>query len=221
MYTVRLDAAQTEKVIHTLPRALGLGAVDLLLTAYLQAVGEWIGDTDLLVNFSGHGRAEMDTDLDLSRTVGWFTAVYPVRFELGSGVGLAERAHAVHRRLAEVPNLGAGYGVLRYLRKDQVARNLRSARPPQMSFVYLGEFRSSTAEDPSSGTLSRLVPLEARRGSIVDTHFEYPLSLSISVTDGELKASWIHRADLIATETVQSLAASWADAILQAGTEEH
>ena len=92
--------------------------------------------------------ARRSRDVDLSRTVGWFTSLFPVRLDPGTSISRklwrAERAlgRAVKRikeQLRAVPNNGLGYGLLRYLNPQAVAQ-LASLPAPQIGFNYLGRF---------------------------------------------------------------------------------
>ena len=78
----------------------------------------------VLVDVEGHGREEVSADIDLSRTVGWFTSLYPVRLDvggvdveeaLGGGAALGRALKLIKEQLRAVPGNGLGYGLLRYL----------------------------------------------------------------------------------------------------------
>src|SRR5690606_9134865 len=97
-----------------------------------------------LIALEGHGRENIGTDIDVSRTIGWFTTVYPVLLDLQHHEDIIRQLVAVKEVLHRVPNKGIGYGILRYLSgKDY---NLQ----PQLSFNYLGDFGSSAGTSPSS-----------------------------------------------------------------------
>src|SRR5205085_9267442 len=90
-------------------------------------------------DLEGHGRAELFDDVDLSRTVGWFTAVYPVRLDLTGIDRPGEMLKAIKEQLRSVPHRGIGYGVLRYLSGDvDLVAQLQTLPQPQVSFTYLG-----------------------------------------------------------------------------------
>src|SRR5262249_16422912 len=75
---VALSAEATRALLQQAPRAYRTQVNDLLLAALAQAFAAWTGSPRLLVELEGHGREELFADLDLSRTVGWFTSIYPV-----------------------------------------------------------------------------------------------------------------------------------------------
>ncbi|HEY7511838.1 MAG TPA: amino acid adenylation domain-containing protein, partial [Vicinamibacteria bacterium] len=131
--SVVLDAERTRALLHEVPAASRAAVADLLLTAVLEAFAAWTGRDELLLDLEGHGREDLFEDVDLSRTVGWFTAIYPVRLRRAAG-GRGRAMKGVQEQLRRVPNHGLGYGVLRYL--------TGAARPaaPEVSFNYLGQF---------------------------------------------------------------------------------
>jgi len=215
-HRVQLDSAQTSALLHRTPRALGVGVRDILMTGYLEAVAEWTGATCMRVDLDGHGRTEFSAGLDLSRSVGWFTAVYPVRLELGASPALRDRMHAVRHQLDAVPRGGIGYGVLRYLRGDVVSRTLAAAGQAQLSFNYFGQVSTAARPAADERPLVRLAPRTGEVNPLPAAHHEYPLSLSAAVADGVLTATWSYRCDLIATDTVAMLASRWLDCLRRA-----
>ncbi|MEU2258674.1 condensation domain-containing protein, partial [Nocardia xishanensis] len=154
---VALPAAVTDTVLTTLPEVFHGGVNDGLLTALAVALSSWRGDRGIdtaqaLIGVEGHGREEqVVAGADLSRTVGWFTAMFPVRLDL-AGVDLAEvlaggaaagaAVKTVKEQLRTSTDHGIGYGLLRYL-NDQTGEVLASLPPPQVGFNYLGRFTTT------------------------------------------------------------------------------
>ena len=81
-YSVALEATTTGQLLHVVPPVYHTRINDVLLTALAQAVGQWSGQPQVLVDLEGHGRDVAFSELDLSRTVGWFTTIHPVRLDL-------------------------------------------------------------------------------------------------------------------------------------------
>jgi amino acid adenylation domain-containing protein/non-ribosomal peptide synthase protein (TIGR01720 family) len=153
---VQLPAEVTEAVLTRLPAAFKGTGTDVLLAALALAVNRWSGTgRSTLVRLEGHGREEdVVPGADLSRTVGWFTSMYPARVDV-RGVDLAEvlaGGHAagqaiklVKEQLGGVPDKGLGYGLLRHLNPETAAQ-LADRPVPQIGFNYLG--RVSDADVP-------------------------------------------------------------------------
>ncbi|MET9611076.1 amino acid adenylation domain-containing protein, partial [Streptomyces sp. NPDC006512] len=116
---------------------------DVLLTGFALAVAAWRGDAggEVLVDVEGHGREAVVEGVDLSRTVGWFTSMFPVRLDAGSGGDLGRALKAVKEQLHALPDHGIGFGLLRYSGVDpQAAAVLAGLAKPQIGFNYLGRF---------------------------------------------------------------------------------
>jgi amino acid adenylation domain-containing protein/non-ribosomal peptide synthase protein (TIGR01720 family) len=138
-HVVELPAGLTEQVLGKVPAAFHCGADSVLLTALTAAAARWRGDagTGLLVELEGHGREPWSEDVDISRTVGWFTTQYPVRLDMAAGEDLAESLKRVKEQLRAVPARGLGWGLLRYLNPTTAPR-LAGLPVPDVRFNYLG-----------------------------------------------------------------------------------
>lgn len=94
-----------------------------------------------MVDLEGHGREAIANNIDLSRTVGWFTTIFPVLLTLEGISHPGEALKAVKEQLRNVPNRGIGYGVLRYLCQDAtIITQMQTLPPAQVRFNYLGQF---------------------------------------------------------------------------------
>ncbi|RVW08080.1 amino acid adenylation domain-containing protein [Prescottella agglutinans] len=137
--TVRLTVADTEAVLTAVPALAHADVTDVLVTALRIAVTRWFAEqgraSDLLVDLERHGREELSAGVDLSRTVGWFTNITPVRLPGGSdGV---QALKSVKEALRAAPNGGIGYGMLRYT-NARTAGMLAAGASAQVLFNYLG-----------------------------------------------------------------------------------
>src|SRR6185503_20884979 len=98
----------------------------------------WNNTPVLRVDLEGHGREDLFEDVDLSRTVGWFTTLFPVMLDIRRISHPGEALQAVKEQLRQVPNHGIGYGLLRYLNEDpQVGQQLREQLKTEISFNYM------------------------------------------------------------------------------------
>ncbi|WKX69471.1 condensation domain-containing protein [Streptomyces sp. XD-27] len=129
-HEIWLDADATRALITTLPAAYRTTPDAVLLTALAQAIGAWRGTPELLVALESHGRP---TQVDLSQTVGWFTAVHPVRLDAGDDV------RAVRERLRAQGD-GLGYGIL-------TAAGLLDPVEPEVAWNYLGQFPGAPTDE--------------------------------------------------------------------------
>ena len=127
--SVRLDAEHTRQLLQQAPSAYRTQVNDLLLTALARVLCRWSGHPSALIQLEGHGREALFDDIDLTRSVGWFTSAYPLRLTPHAGQG--DSIKAIKEQLRGVPHKGLGYGVLRYLTDNatrQVWRRCRKRR---------------------------------------------------------------------------------------------
>jgi non-ribosomal peptide synthase protein (TIGR01720 family) len=169
MATVRrvartVPAAAAAVLAGQTPALFGAGVGDVLLAGLAAAVAEWRarhghGSGPLLVEVESHGREHALAGADLSRTVGWFTSVHPVRLDPGAGdfgpvrsggPAAGELVKQVKEQVRAVPGDGLGFGLLRYL-NPATAATLAARPQAQIGFNYLGRFAAAPAGTPQPG----------------------------------------------------------------------
>ncbi|NML37862.1 amino acid adenylation domain-containing protein [Chitinophaga sp. G-6-1-13] len=198
---VRLSAATTECLLTRCYQAYGTEINDILLAALGLAVQEVFGSTEILVRLEGHGREYIGSDVDVTRTVGWFTTMYPVLLDLAYAGDPVRQLIAVKESLHRVPGKGIGYGILRYL----------CGRPyqlqPQIGFNYLGDFGtvSQSEASPSAFTFSG-----AHRGREMPGTRQRDLLLEVSgmVADDVLRLSIDYSREQFEAATISRLSAA-------------
>lgn len=199
-----LDQKDTQTLLQAVPAAYGAQINDILLTALAQTLAEWNGSPVALIDLEGHGREELgEAALDLSRTVGWFTAMYPVLPAVEPGAATAETVTTIQEQLAQVPNKGVGYGLLRYLWPDsEAAERLRELPQAEVSFNYLGQFDRLLPPD-SPFQLSH-EPAGATRSP--QSQRKHLLNINAQVRDGRLEIGWTYSRNHHQKETIVRLA---------------
>jgi amino acid adenylation domain-containing protein/non-ribosomal peptide synthase protein (TIGR01720 family) len=146
-----LGRDQTSILLHRISDVYHTDIDDLLLTSLAQALAHWNGSQVNLVDCEGHGRQDLFRDADVSRTVGWFTSIYPMCLDLSDAVDPGEQLKAIKEQRRRLPRKGVTYGVLRYLNRDLILREQLATLPrPQISFNYLGSIDEVCA-DPILG----------------------------------------------------------------------
>jgi hypothetical protein len=144
--TSSLSPEETRALVQQVPSAYNSQIDDVLLTALARALVPWTGSDSLIVDVEGHGREALFEDVDLSRTVGWFTTVSPVRLELRRGAGPGETLEFVKEQRRATPNRGIGYGLLRYLGEDpETVKALSEQLRSEVLFNYLGQLDQMVA----------------------------------------------------------------------------
>jgi amino acid adenylation domain-containing protein/non-ribosomal peptide synthase protein (TIGR01720 family) len=186
---MQLSERETTILLRELPRLYHTHANDVLLSAVGRVMARWTGDDDVLIDLEGHGREELFDDVDLSRTVGWFTTMFPVALSLPSqnwGVTLK----SVKEQLRAIPRRGLSYGAL----GDKV----QQARA-EVSFNYLGQF------DWPTGRLYRGVGGLDLDASPLHERFHL-VDLVGKVEHKRLEFTWFYSSNVHSEGTIQALA---------------
>jgi non-ribosomal peptide synthase protein (TIGR01720 family) len=158
-------APETTRLLLTdVHRPYGTEINDILLCALGLVIGEWTGQSKLCLNLEGHGREEIMPGMNVSRTVGWFTAQYPVVLEINPDAPLPTLIKMTKESLRSIPHKGIGYGILRYLTASEHSAGLAFPLKPEISFNYLGQFDREVQTDifrPSPYDMGHQISLEA------------------------------------------------------------
>ncbi|WP_030785556.1 non-ribosomal peptide synthase/polyketide synthase [Streptomyces sp. NRRL S-920] len=215
--SVELDEDDTTALLRSAPTAYRTRVNDVLLTALALALARWTGHDRVRLDLEGHGREDLLDGVDLSRTVGWFTTVYPVALQvpdpgdLGQDRDWRSLVKSVRRQLRAVPANGIGYGALRTFGPPEVRERLGAQAHSQVVFNYLGQWdaRPETAD----GGLVR-----AEHGSFGQDHDprdpgSHPVEVVGAVQHGRLAFTWHHRPGLHATAAVRRAAEDFAEAL--------
>ncbi len=208
--TCTLGRDDTHALLHDVPPVYHTRVNEVLLTALVQAFEPWIGAGALLVDVEGHGREDVGEGLDLSRTVGWFTAMYPLLVSIENAEGPGGALKMVKEQVRAVPDRGVSYGVLRYLSGDPAAAScLRKAPQPEVSFNYLGQF------DQLVGDASLLAFSDGPIGPMHSPRGQRPHEIDFNalVRNGELRIDWSYSGERYDTQTIKDLAARFLDAL--------
>ncbi|TWS93423.1 amino acid adenylation domain-containing protein, partial [Reyranella sp. CPCC 100927] len=199
------DEDETRRLLRAAPRAYRLGVDEVLLTALSQTLGAWSGGDGILVDLEGHGREALSEalDVDVSRTVGWFTTRHPVWLAAEADAGVALRS--VKERLRSVPGKGSGWGLLQRYGDAAVRDELNALPRPGVSFNYLGQFDQSLDQGGPFGFAS-----ESGGRSMTDAStLEHVLDLNGLVAEGRLRLSWRYSPGVLSAATVAKLMAAF------------
>ncbi|MGW7276288.1 amino acid adenylation domain-containing protein [Streptomyces sp. NPDC054864] len=225
----QLPADVTEAVLTTLPAAFKGTGADVLLAALALAVNRWRDEErSTLVRLEGHGREEdIVPGADLSRTVGWFTSMYPARVDvrgvdltdvLAGGPAAGQAIKLVKEQLRGVPDKGVGFGLLRHLNAE-TAEQLAELPVPQIGFNYLG--RISEADVPEHLRAHGWGPASWSTELIPAPDPDLPALSALEVNslatdDGDgsrLQAAFMFPTGLLTRERTAELAALWVEVL--------
>ena len=201
-----LDVDETRALLQDVPAAYHTQINDVLLTALVEAIGRWTGERRIVVDLEGHGREEISADIDLSRTVGWFTSVCPVILDVRNTETPGAALREVKEQLRNIPNGGIGFGVLRYLGN---AAQLKSGNPVELSFNYLGQLDQVLDSDSLfAGAGESIGPSQSLQG-----RQRYALDVAAAVAGGKLNVRFTYNEQLHTAETIREVMNSYMTAL--------
>ncbi|WP_423358072.1 amino acid adenylation domain-containing protein [Pseudomonas citronellolis] len=201
----RLDAEATRQLLQDAPGAYRTQVNDLLLCALARVVTRWSGEPSMLVQLEGHGREDLFDGIDLTRSLGWFTSLFPLCLSVPAEPGAAIRA--VRDQLRAVPDKGLGFGALRYLGDARAQAELAALPAPRITFNYLGQLDRSLAAQGPLQPAGESPGAERAEGSPLDNW----LAINGQVYGGELHLYWTYSSALFDAGVVEGLAASLED----------
>ena len=204
---VELSVEETQALLKDVPAAYRTHINEVLLTALVKALSRWTSSTSQLIDLEGHGREDLFEDIDLTRTVGWFTSIFPVWLSLGADASHADSLKSIKEQVRRIPNRGIGYGILRYLSEDaSIKQKLSDLSQAQISFNYLGQFANNAAGGNEIES-NRVVPAgssgltRSPRG-----HRHYLLEINGRVEQGQLLLCWTYSENYHMHDTISTLA---------------
>ncbi len=225
--TLTLPAAVTERLLTRVPAVFRAEVNDVLLAAFALAWARRGGGrgAGVLLDLEGHGREEeLVGGADLSRTVGWFTSLHPVRVDAGpadladafaGGPAAGAVVKRVKEQLREVPEKGIGYGLVRHL-NPRTAPGFAGLPTPQVAFNYLGRFTTAGVENAGSEAVpdwTVLATASGVGGTDPRVALAHPLELNARTNDGprgpELSATWSWAGGILDEDEVRELAELW------------
>jgi amino acid adenylation domain-containing protein/non-ribosomal peptide synthase protein (TIGR01720 family) len=205
-----LGEEQTRLLLQDVPQAYNTQINDVLLTALVQAFARWTGFCDLVIDIEGHGRENVINSLSLSRTIGWFTSIFPVILTLKNIDHPGECLKSVKEQLRQIPNRGVDYGIGYYLNPDlTIQSRLRSYPKPEISFNYLGQFTR-----PQIASVDWKFSKEAS-GSIHSSLGQrcHLIDINGIVVEGKLEMEWQYSENFHQKTTIENLANAYQESL--------
>lgn len=195
-----LSADMTRKLVRDVPAARDARTDEVLLAALTGTVCTWTDRPGLHLELEGHGRELFQEGVDPTRTVGWFTTVYPAHVEFGGDDPEAELA-SVRDAVRSIPNKGFGYGILRHMGDEPVRVELAAAPRAAVNFNYMGRFDSSMG-----GGLFEPAPESTGPDFSPKAQRPHELEIVATVVDGTMKVEWMFSRGLHDRATIEELA---------------
>lgn len=200
---VSLTEEDTKKLLKDVPSVYRTQINDILLTALAQTFSNWLNSRSVLVEMEGHGREDLFEDVDISRTVGWFTTIYPVLLDLGVSRSTGDEIKRIKEQLRKLPNHGIGFGLLKYMSQNsEIAEKLQTLPAPQISFNYLGQFDQG---GENSGAFNGAKESSGPDHSLLGER-SHLIEINGSVAGARLQLDWTYSENVHQRSTVEKLA---------------
>jgi len=206
-----LSPEHTQALLKEAPQAYNTQINDILLTALVQTFAQQTGKTSLLIDLEGHGRSELFENLNLSRTVGWFTNIVPVNLDLAELSDINNPGEAIKciKEQLRIPNNGIDYNVWRYLKADKT-QNIELPSP-EISFNYLGQFDSIL-------TTSNVFELAKESPGLtqdINSDRPYLLEINGSIIEEQLKLTWTYSKNFYNKSVIDNLGEKYLEALIK------
>ena len=210
--SVSLNETQTQLLLQNVPKAYQTQINDVLLTALVLVWSKWTNADSVLFNLEGHGREEIIEDVDLSRTVGWFTTMFPVilKLETIDKENLGNALKSVKEQLRAIPHKGIGYGLLRYLRRDQeIVTQLAAFSQAEISFNYLGQF----SQVLNQNSLIQLASESSGLDHSLEGQRPHLLNINAIVINEQLQIDWKYSTHVHKSTTIEKIAQDFVEVL--------
>ncbi|SEU29100.1 non-ribosomal peptide synthetase [Stigmatella erecta] len=198
-----IEEDETQLLLNEVPKAYGVQVNEALIAALARTLSVWTGHSTVRIDLEGYGREFLFEDVDVSRTVGWFTALFPLRLHVGAKESVREALARAKDAVRRIPRGGAGHGILRYLSPDASIRSrLQAAGHAGVVFNYLGQMGSV----PAQGVIRSAA--KEGLGPLHSPHAARPhrIELNAVVEAGQrLRFDWTFGAKVLRKETLESL----------------
>jgi non-ribosomal peptide synthase protein (TIGR01720 family) len=220
--SIVLNAEDTDALLHSAPTTYRTRINEVLLSALAWALSQWTRQRVVSIDLEAHGREDVLDAVDLTRTVGWFTTIFPIALTVpearmgsvpsGDEPQWRELIKSVRRQLRAVPGNGFGYSALRHLGSPEARERLTGdGQGPQIAFNYLGQW-DSTAKDTGGGLYAAAHSSLGQDHDLAESD-SHVLEVVGVVQGGDLVFSWFYQPDLHDLSTVESVAGDFADAL--------
>ncbi|MFL9462640.1 amino acid adenylation domain-containing protein [Scytonema tolypothrichoides VB-61278_2] len=207
--SMSLSVEETRALLQEVPKAYNTQINDVLLTALVQVLSDWTQSTHVLFNLEGHGREEILDRVNISRTVGWFTTIFPVVLQYATNTP-GEALKSIKEQLRRIPQQGISYGWLRYLLDDkETIAQLTHSRPAQIVFNHLGQFDLVL----QTSALFKLANESSGPSRSPLNHRSHLLEVNSIIFGSQLRLDWTYSENLHHSSTIERLAHEFLQAL--------
>ncbi|MGE7623526.1 amino acid adenylation domain-containing protein [Viridibacillus sp. NPDC096237] len=189
---VELDEQLLHEFTQKINEIYGLTLHEGLIIALLLTIQQETDQVEIMIELEGHGREMIHEEIDVSRTVGWFTSMYPAYFTI-QNEGMDNRIKHLKEQLRNIPNKGFHYGILQYLKKEFTSETQKGVR-----FNYLGNFDNSLNSD-----VFQLSPIDCGVNIGYDNHLTAMLDITAMIVNQNFRMEITYSQNKYHSETMQ------------------
>lgn len=199
-----LDELYTDKLLRETNTAYKTEINDILLTVLVKTIKNWTKNGQVLINLEGHGREDIAENLDITRTIGWFTSKYPVLLHLDDCYDLSDEIKNVKETLRHVPQKGIGYSILRYITLPARNKEECFCLEPEICFNYLGQFDNDLTSDVFTTS-----SIDSGDNSSKENTSMYALSVGGMIVKNQLHIKFTYNTKEFYKKTIKTLSRSY------------
>lgn len=194
-----LTKENTALLLQYMPKKLKVNVRDALIFSLVSVIHNWTHNDEVIIDIEGHGREDLFEKIDISRTIAWFTTVFPVLFHINSNDDPIETLLSVSNTLSAIPKKGIGHGLLMENRTDSM---LKQQAKPEVCFNYLGQVDAANSEMDLIAPVSNNIGEPRNAACLRAFHIE----VNAKIENSQLYIDWSYSRDLHKTETIDNLA---------------
>ena len=195
---ISLDEKITNSLLLEIPKIYNTEINEILLTALVMANSRWNGNRKMSIALEGHGREPIFDNVDVSRTIGWFTSLYPIVLDLGNSINAVDSIKTIKESLRKIPNNGIGYGIIKYFSKKVSESDLPHL--PEISFNYLGQFNQIIGKQGDFNVAKEDKGRERAENNLRS----FVIDIVGSIFNNKLQMSWIFSKNIHSKEDIIS-----------------
>ena len=195
-----LSEEKTRQLLTEANAAFGTEINHILLTGLALGIKKTWGHDCTAISLESHGRERIIEDIDISRTVGYFTSVYPILLDASYENHLERQVKEIKETLRQISNRGIGYGILRYLTSELHKKEIDFKLNPQVSFNYLGQFDA----DVQQGALEIAKESPGSHQDLTEKR-NHELEISGIISNKQLIMNIVYSKNHFKAETVKTL----------------
>lgn len=201
--TFSISEEQTARLIKDIPKFYKISLMEILLYVLVKTLSSWVKSNEIMVELEGHGREDIIEGVDLSRTVGWFTTIFPVVLRIEEKE-LFSDLKSIQDSIQEIPNRGLDYGLIKYLTNDLNKKEIvNKISHPEINFNFLGQFDNNDSDVEVPIKISPYsVGNEQEPSEVKSTK----LHIVGIINGAELHIRWLYSKNLFKSSTIKKLA---------------